>query len=331
MKTLKLARGEKLFYEGDESKHLYVLKSGMLLVFKGEIVIAELEPPGFIGELGCIMNIPRSTTVFAKTPAELTVQDGPELISKFKLQNGPAMDFLESMAKRLERTRAKVNEYQLRILLESQKILAVLIAEKEIADKDVNRSEARQIRQEAEKILQDAIKHEDAMEDHRRLSEMADKYRVKGQFQKVMSKQFRSFSPLDLKPFKIARFETYLNFKAAARDIAEKIVVLTRYLADFQTLELHPLDVTVAHLEKSLAFAAREKLLGELFAKMCDETAGGTAKQKLPDLGAAFTSFKADPGYMERSLFPIARCFDLDKAYVLYLQNIIKDYLTGQK
>lgn len=324
MDTLKLGRGVKLFFEGDPSKDIFFLTSGTLLVMKGAVQICELTTPAMIGELGCILNAPRSTTVFAKTPAELTVKDGKEMLSRLKLESGDGIKILEGMAKRFDLTRTFVIEYQHKIINECMKILAVLIAEKQVEEKDLKPSVVKKLRSDAEIILARGIHREDPAEDLKSLKTDADKYRVKKRFDAVLAGQFRSFTPLDLEPFNLPSLKAYLNFKTATEDIARKIVVLTRYLADFQTLDIPAMDTQIIQIEKNLPFGARARLLREIVASGRN-AANPEDVKRAAEFEAAIDSFTADPGHASRSLLPVAKCFDADPSYVRSLQAILKD------
>jgi len=69
---MHFASDEVIFYEGDESKDVYLLLSGEVEVLKAGIRIAVLSTPGtFFGEMSGLLGIPRSTTIRTATPTEL--------------------------------------------------------------------------------------------------------------------------------------------------------------------------------------------------------------------------------------------------------------------
>ena len=64
----EFSAGEVLFREGDESKELYILRSGTVSVAKGDRTIAEIEEPGEIfGEMSAVMGGRRTATISALT------------------------------------------------------------------------------------------------------------------------------------------------------------------------------------------------------------------------------------------------------------------------
>ncbi|OSC41379.1 MFS transporter [Mycobacterium decipiens] len=73
---VELQAGSYLFHAGDASDALYVVRSGRLLVLAGngekEDVVAELGRGQVVGELGVLLNAPRSATVRAVRDSSLT-------------------------------------------------------------------------------------------------------------------------------------------------------------------------------------------------------------------------------------------------------------------
>jgi putative ABC transport system ATP-binding protein len=68
--SVALTSGEVLFRQDDVGELIYVLESGLLEVYRELIdgrheVLARLGPGNYVGELGPILNLPRSATVRA--------------------------------------------------------------------------------------------------------------------------------------------------------------------------------------------------------------------------------------------------------------------------
>lgn len=61
--------------EGDEAKAMYWLVRGVVAVTSrdGEAIYAELKPGSFFGEIGVLMNMPRTATIIARTKCLLLV------------------------------------------------------------------------------------------------------------------------------------------------------------------------------------------------------------------------------------------------------------------
>ncbi len=75
--TMTLAPGEVLFSEGDAGDRAYVVRSGRLEISRrfgsADVVIAIDGPGTIVGEMALIDDEPRSATVRALDPTELTV------------------------------------------------------------------------------------------------------------------------------------------------------------------------------------------------------------------------------------------------------------------
>ena len=75
--TVTLAPGEVLFSEGDAGDRAYVVRSGRVEISRrfgsAEVVIAIDGPGVIVGEMALIDDSPRSATVRALDPTELTV------------------------------------------------------------------------------------------------------------------------------------------------------------------------------------------------------------------------------------------------------------------
>lgn len=73
------AAGTVLFRQGAEGKHMYVIQSGRIAIVRemgdSEIVLAELPPGEFFGEMSILNDAPRSATVRVLEDAHLLVID----------------------------------------------------------------------------------------------------------------------------------------------------------------------------------------------------------------------------------------------------------------
>jgi len=70
----KLAAGEVLFRQGERGELIYQLESGLLEVYREMAdgtseILARIEPGNYVGELGPILNLPRSASVRALEPS----------------------------------------------------------------------------------------------------------------------------------------------------------------------------------------------------------------------------------------------------------------------
>ncbi|MDP4197581.1 MAG: cyclic nucleotide-binding domain-containing protein [Bacteroidota bacterium] len=63
---LNFSAGDVIVYEGDKSRGFYILMSGKVGVYKDNVKVTEFNEPGTVfGELGLILNKPRTATLFA--------------------------------------------------------------------------------------------------------------------------------------------------------------------------------------------------------------------------------------------------------------------------
>ncbi len=115
MKQINIKKGDNIIEEGEPSGSAYILESGRMEVSKtcanGEKrVMAILEEKAFIGEMGLIDGLPRSTTVTALencTVSEFTL----EMFNSLAKRNPRAlMPFLRILASRLRSTLKIIEE-----------------------------------------------------------------------------------------------------------------------------------------------------------------------------------------------------------------------------
>jgi putative ABC transport system ATP-binding protein len=75
--SVTIEDGEILFRQGDLSDFIYVVESGLMKLVReladgGEEELADVGPGGYFGELGPMLNLPRSATARAEGPCRLT-------------------------------------------------------------------------------------------------------------------------------------------------------------------------------------------------------------------------------------------------------------------
>ncbi|KAK5630456.1 hypothetical protein RRF57_006171 [Xylaria bambusicola] len=86
------AAHDHILTEGDEAKAMYWLVRGVVAVTSrdGEAIYAELKPGSFFGEIGVLMNVPRTATIIARTKCLLLVLKKEDL--QLELPKFPDMD-----------------------------------------------------------------------------------------------------------------------------------------------------------------------------------------------------------------------------------------------
>ncbi|MEW5734766.1 MAG: cyclic nucleotide-binding domain-containing protein [Thermodesulfobacteriota bacterium] len=102
---ITFASGDVLFYEGDESKDLYILLSGTLEIRKGNVVVSHVHDRGaLLGELSHLLNIKRTATVSAETGGSALRVPGEHIKDVFSRYPMLAMANTLVLAKRLRET-----------------------------------------------------------------------------------------------------------------------------------------------------------------------------------------------------------------------------------
>ena len=99
-------KGEFIFFQGDPSEKFYIVRSGMISILLAssdgrEMVINEIRPGDFFGELGLLTKKTRSTSAVARAECELLVFPGRAFLSLIDSEPLLARRLLEITADRL--------------------------------------------------------------------------------------------------------------------------------------------------------------------------------------------------------------------------------------
>ncbi|KAL1958427.1 hypothetical protein VTO42DRAFT_4528 [Malbranchea cinnamomea] len=105
-------RNDYILTEGDEAKAMYWLVRGVVAVTSrdGESVYAELKPGAFFGEIGILMDRPRTATIIARTRCLLVVlskEDFRNILPKFPEVEKAIRDEAEERLQILEKKKKK--------------------------------------------------------------------------------------------------------------------------------------------------------------------------------------------------------------------------------
>jgi CRP-like cAMP-binding protein len=108
----ELNDGELIFMEGDESREMYVVLEGEVIVTKksaqGEITLGHAHRGEFVGEMSLLESLPRSASARAKgTTKLLVIQPGGFLL---KIRRDPtfAFEMLQTLSRRIRVTNEKL-------------------------------------------------------------------------------------------------------------------------------------------------------------------------------------------------------------------------------
>lgn len=104
----ELANGDTVFLEGDDSREMYVVVEGQVVVSKmatkGEVVLATLNRGDFVGEMSLLESLPRSATARAKGKTKLLVIHPGGFLLKIRRDPTFAFEMLQSLSRRIRIT-----------------------------------------------------------------------------------------------------------------------------------------------------------------------------------------------------------------------------------
>jgi CRP-like cAMP-binding protein len=110
MQTIEEYRtGETILKQGNKSNGFYVLEKGAVEVYKNKMMLNVLIYPGTIfGEIGDILNRPRTCSIKARTQTRVIKYDCPNLETLVEQHPDIAAKIMQTLASRLERTTQKL-------------------------------------------------------------------------------------------------------------------------------------------------------------------------------------------------------------------------------
>lgn len=101
--------GETILKQGSASDGFYVLEKGAVEVFKNDMMLNVLIYPGTIfGEIGDILNKPRTCTIRARTQTRVIKYKCADLATLVEQHPDIAAKIMQTLASRLERTTQKL-------------------------------------------------------------------------------------------------------------------------------------------------------------------------------------------------------------------------------
>ena len=104
----QLDDGNIIFQEGDESREMYVVIEGEVVVTKlsakGEITLARLKKGDFVGEMSLLESLPRSATARAHGKTKLLVIHPGGFLLKIRRDPTFAFEMLQTLSRRIRVT-----------------------------------------------------------------------------------------------------------------------------------------------------------------------------------------------------------------------------------
>jgi len=101
----KFEDGEVVVGEGDESREMFVIRSGRVEIVKEmggqEVRLATLERGSFFGEMSLLEGLPRSATARALGPTELVILRPGSLLVQIRRDPTFAFEILQQMSRRV--------------------------------------------------------------------------------------------------------------------------------------------------------------------------------------------------------------------------------------
>lgn len=100
--------GEVIFREGEDSREMYVVKEGEVVVMKdskrGEITLATLRKGDFVGEMSLLESLPRSATARAKGKTKLLAIHPGGFLLKIRRDPTFAFEMMQALSRRIRVT-----------------------------------------------------------------------------------------------------------------------------------------------------------------------------------------------------------------------------------
>jgi len=131
------AKGEILFFQADESKFAYIVRSGEISIVLSspdgrDMVINKMRPGDIFGELGILTAQPRSTSAMARADSEILVIPAEAFLGIVEAEPSLARRILKITAERLQRSGERERALA---FLDAQARLARLLLELEKEEK----------------------------------------------------------------------------------------------------------------------------------------------------------------------------------------------------
>jgi len=93
--------GETLFAKGDRAINVYVIKSGKMEIFDGDVVYESVGPGDLIGEMALIDEAPRSASIRAVTETEIIPIDAKRFVTMIERTPTFAIRVMRTLVRRL--------------------------------------------------------------------------------------------------------------------------------------------------------------------------------------------------------------------------------------
>jgi CRP-like cAMP-binding protein len=102
--------GDVIFEEGSPGKEMYIVRTGTVLLRRGDRTLEEVGPGGVIGEMALIDSSPRSARAVAGVDCSVTIMNEYTLLELVKKVPGLSLEIMRIMAGRLRRVTASYSQ-----------------------------------------------------------------------------------------------------------------------------------------------------------------------------------------------------------------------------
>lgn len=111
--TKRYDTGQVLFEENESGSRMYVIRKGKVRIYrvvgKDQIVLAELGPGEFLGEMALLESMPRSASAICIEPSELVVVDSKSFADMLKGSPEIAIRIMKNLASRVRELDQRVH------------------------------------------------------------------------------------------------------------------------------------------------------------------------------------------------------------------------------
>ena len=114
----RYAAGTVIFREGEQGERMYVVRSGLVrltrTIYGTEVVIDEVGPGEFCGEIALVNQQPRTATAVVARDADIITIDAPQFETMMRSNPEIALRMLKKMSERLTRAHYRISNLTLR-------------------------------------------------------------------------------------------------------------------------------------------------------------------------------------------------------------------------
>lgn len=114
-RVIEVADGEPVVREGELGEDMFLVQSGTVVISKqingAEVVLGEMGPGDFFGEMGVLESLPREATARAKGPTRLLALGQGALLVRLRRDPSLAVEMLHRLSGRLRRINARLGDH----------------------------------------------------------------------------------------------------------------------------------------------------------------------------------------------------------------------------